>query len=647
MQAKDFTILDYSPDLIVEKILPNRRRVLLFGEAGVGKSTLAATLAPMIRKFGIHVWCIGADPGSPGFGIPGAVCRGKWQEKGWKLVALEALCTLDAGRFRLPLISAVRRLAVGEFDGVLLVDTPGVIRGVSGAELLLGLVDAVEIDLILVLVRETKTLPLPNEFSALGVEMMAIRAHPNARRPGKRIRARVRTHQWDAFLAKSEERHIRLSDVKLIGTPPPGDAPVVWSGRQVGILDRSRTITLGEVKVNDGVSLYVRMPPIKVDLELLVVRDARRGEDGLLDTAKPFGTNTLQYIYIPPPDIRPYPSAGSYGGPTPVTRVGSVIATLVNGIFGDPLLHLRFRHWKRSLLFDLGEGARLPSRVAHQVSDVFISHAHIDHIGGFLWLLRSRIGDFPSCRIFGPPGLAKNVEGLVRGILWDRIGSRGPRFEIAELHGDYLVRFMVQAGYSGVRQLAAQAVREGVILEEEFFCIRAVTLDHGTPVLAFACEQPKQFNVRKERLVARGLVPGPWLSELKQCLARDERQALIHLPDGHVKQVGELADDLVLITPGQKLAYATDLADSADNRERLTALAKGAHTFFCEASFVSDDADQAKRTGHLTATTCGEIANAAGTKYLVPFHFSRRYENEPERVYDEIRSVCSCLVIPK
>ena len=140
---------------------------------------------------------------------------------------------------------------------------------------------------------------------------------------------------------------------------------------------------------------------------------------------------------------------------------------------------------------------------------------------------------------------------------------------------------------------------------------------------------------------------GPWLGELKQRIADDERDALIHLPDGNTERVGILADDLVLIAPGQKLVYATDLADTADNRERLTALAKGAHTFFCEATFVDADADKAAGTGHLTARACGEIATAAGVEHLVPFHFSRRYEDEPERVYDEVRRVCSRVVVPR
>ena len=121
---------------------------------------------------------------------------------------------------------------------------------------------------------------------------------------------------------------------------------------------------------------------------------------------------------------------------------------------------------------------------------------------------------------------------------------------------------------------------------------------------------------------------------------------MIRLPDGSTGLAAVLAGDLIRVTPRQKLVYATDLADTPANREKLTVLARGAYTFFCEAAFVEADRESAERTGHLTARACGEIATAAGVKHLVPFHLSRRYENAPRRVYDEVRAACSRVVVP-
>ena len=187
----------------------------------------------------------------------------------------------------------------------------------------------------------------------------------------------------------------------------------------------------------------------------------------------------------------------------------------------------------------------------------------------------------------------------------------------------------------------------GILLAEPDFQVRATTLEHVSPVLAFALEPVQQLNVRKDRLVARGLAPGPWLGKLKRHLYAGEDEARVELPDGSVEPAAALADELVLISPGKKLVYATDFSDTRENRRQLVALARGAHTFFCESTFLEEDAEQAERTAHLTTRACGEIAEEAGVARLVPFHFSRRYEQEPMRIYEEIAATFTAVAVPK
>ncbi len=642
MQEHNLPVISHSAAEIISTVMATDRRVLLFGPPGVGKSMLTTLLAAALAESERSCWCLNADPGSPAFGIPGVVSLAKWITDSWQLSRFEAVCTLDAGRFRLPLVTAVRRLIQADPDGVLLIDGPGVVRGIAGRELLTGLVEAAGVEAVLVLTAADRSPPLIEELRTCINEVYVVHAASEARRPGKRARARLRTEQWDAYLATAVEHTIDLASANLSGTPPPLEESYCWQGRMLALLQGRKTIAMGEVLQLDGNQLIVKAPVQSESFDAVLIRDAQRTSDGLLETAAPFVRERFEFI--PPPDV--LPSVEDSGGPRVVGRVGAVDVALVNGVFGDPLLHLRIRHLGRSLLFDLGEGGRLSARIAHQVTDVFISHAHMDHISGIQWLLRSRLGEFPACRIYGPPGLARHIAGFIQSFLWDRIGEHGPCFEVAELHEDRLQRYRLQAGHSGCERLDEIEVTDGILLDERGFRVRGIVLDHNTPVVAYAFEPDREINIRKDRLQEQGLEQGPWLTELKQQLLADNRSAVIQLPNGQKKSVGALAE-LALIRPGKRLVYATDLADTATNRQLLITFARNAHTFFCESPFIVKDVQHAMRNGHLTTRACGEIASAAGVGRLVAFHFSRRYRDMPQQIYEELKESCSRVEIPK
>src|SRR5690606_23157986 len=150
-------------------------------------------------------------------------------------------------------------------------------------------------------------------------------------------------------------------------------------------------------------------------------------------------------------------------------------------------------------------------------------------------------------------------------------------------------------------------------------------LDHGIPVLAFALELPDVQRVDEAAVARLGLTPGPWLGELKRRVAAGERDAELTLPDGRRRAAGALAEALLRAERGIRIVYATDLADTEQNVERLARLAERADLLICESAFLPEDAEQARATGHLTTDACGRIAARAQVARLLPFHFSRRY----------------------
>ncbi len=320
---------------------------------------------------------------------------------------------------------------------------------------------------------------------------------------------------------------------------------------------------------------------------------------------------------------------------------GPIGAHLVNGVFGDPLLEVKFKSRRERLLFDLGDAAMLSRRVLHTVTDVFLTHAHFDHICGFLHFLRARMtGEYPPCRIYGPPGTAYHIGNLIDGIAWDRIEDAGPEFHVADLSAGHIEWSLLKAGHAS-KHLEVQTRTDDVICRQPEFVVRCVELDHGIPVLAFALDYSAEIHIDRERLAALGLEPGDWITDLKRLLRDGDTRAQIELPNGEQRFVEGLRDDLVTTLPGKRLVYATDFADTAENRARLQQLAAGADLFFCEATFCSADLNQAEETRHLTASACAEIAIAAEVERLVPFHFSKRYTDRVADVYAELRAAQS------
>jgi ribonuclease Z len=312
---------------------------------------------------------------------------------------------------------------------------------------------------------------------------------------------------------------------------------------------------------------------------------------------------------------------------------------LVNGPFGDPGLFVDVRHGARALLFDLGDVSALSPRELMRVSDVVVTHRHMDHFVGFDLLLRLRLNRPGVLRMIGPPDFVEGVRGKLQAYSWNLLGSQSADFvlQATEFDGVRLgppVTFAARRGFEP-EMGEPLAVPPGVILSDPDFEIEAKVLDHGIPCLGLALQERRQVNVSTEGLAELGLPVGPWLRPAKTAVRSGAPDDTVVDAGARRVPLGLLRERAFRVAPGQRLAYVTDAAFHPENADRIVAIAKGAQDFFIEAAFLDVDAPLAVERRHLTAGQAGRLARAAGARRLTTFHHSPRYLDRPDALAEE------------
>jgi len=320
--------------------------------------------------------------------------------------------------------------------------------------------------------------------------------------------------------------------------------------------------------------------------------------------------------------------------------------TLINGRTGDPALYIETLFEQRAILFDLGDIAALSPRKIRRLDHVFVSHAHIDHFFGFDRMLRVLVGREKLIHLYGPDGFVDQVHHKLSAYRWNLV-DREPGdlafvvTEIASSLATQTIRFRLKTAFAA-EAMAPGRIEQGVLVTDPTYRVSTAVLDHRTPCLGFAIEEPVHLNVWKTKLASLKLPVGPWLSDLKRAVIEnrpDDFQIRIRAsatsPDQHDMPLAELRE-LLTVTPGQKIGYVTDVADTADNRQAIVALVKGADLLFIESAFAKADVALATGRAHLTTEAAGQIAREAGVRRVEPFHFSPRYAGEDERMQNEV-----------
>ncbi|TVQ19700.1 MAG: ribonuclease Z [Leptolyngbya sp. DLM2.Bin15] len=240
-------------------------------------------------------------------------------------------------------------------------------------------------------------------------------------------------------------------------------------------------------------------------------------------------------------------------------------------------------------LFDCGEGTqhqilRSDIRVS-QITRIFVTHMHGDHIYGLMGLLAScgLAGNPSRIDIYGPPKLDDYLRACGR---------------YSQTHFSYPVK--------------VHTVTPGILYEDDEFVVSCEALTHRVPAFGYRVaekDRAGRFNV--DRATALGIPSGPLYGKLK-------RGEWVTLPDGRQINGADLCGPTEM---GRKFVYCTDTI-YCDN---AVTLAQDADVLVHEATFSHHDAEMAYQRLHSTSTMAAQVALSAKAQQLVMTHFSPRY----------------------
>tara|TARA_B110000438_G_scaffold138300_1_gene133631 strand:+ start:297 stop:1307 length:1011 start_codon:yes stop_codon:yes gene_type:complete len=320
-----------------------------------------------------------------------------------------------------------------------------------------------------------------------------------------------------------------------------------------------------------------------------------------------------------------------------------LLPKLINNPLGDPGMMVEFLCERRSLQFDLGDLSATSNSDLLKISHVFISHTHIDHFVGFDHLLRIIFGRGKTVHFFGPENFIANIEGKLAGFTWNLVDryNESVQIEVTEVHSDRLLK----ARFNAIDQFRKSNEREepftnGILVDERKFTVHTAILEHRIPCLGFSIKEKNHLNIRKDQLKEMDYPLGPWLNNLKKCIAEgkpDDYQ--LQIPVGknknQEKPLGQLKEELVSISPGQKISYIVDTVYNESNKRDIVDLVKESDIFFCESPFLAEEETRGLERYHLTSRQAGLLAREANVKKLKVFHFSGRHAHRTEQLIQE------------
>jgi ribonuclease Z len=264
---------------------------------------------------------------------------------------------------------------------------------------------------------------------------------------------------------------------------------------------------------------------------------------------------------------------------------------------------------KEVILFDCGEGTQRQLQRSNlsymQITKIFITHFHGDHILGIPGLLQTmQLNDRKEkLYIYGPKGTKKLMDQLVSLSYFE------PTYEVTSYD-----------------------LRDKEILKFEGYSIHIRKVLHLIQTFAYALvedKRPGKFD--KEKALELGIPEGRLFGKL-------QKGESITLSSGEV-----ITPSQVMGPPrkGRKITFSGDTVPC----KALVKLARRSDVLIHDATFAEDFVEKANQYGHSTAKQAALIAKEAKVEKLYLVHLSPRYRT-PTPLIEEARSVFEESFVP-
>lgn len=160
-------------------------------------------------------------------------------------------------------------------------------------------------------------------------------------------------------------------------------------------------------------------------------------------------------------------------------------------------------------------------------------------------------------------------------------------------------------------------IDDGIVEETEEYIIRAQSVRHNVPALAYSIEEKKKPRFLREKAIELGVPVGPAFGKLHN--------------GEEVEVNGKIIKPEQVLGPprkGIKITYSGDTRPC----EEMIMLAKDSTLLIHESTFIQQEAQNAEDYGHSTAYDAAFVARESNSKELVITHISTRYGEDYAKI---------------